>query len=258
MRSNFETFKALHHSENLFMLPNAWDAKSTLLLQENQFPAVATSSAAVAGGLGYEDGEDMPFADYLFVIKRILSAVKIPVSVDMEMGYGKTKEEILSNLKKLVELGVAGINIEDSAIDNAKRSLKDAKEFAGTIEYIKSKLESERLELFINLRCDTYLLNIDDKQKETVRRLKIYESTGADGIFLPCISNEDDITNAVSNTKLPINVMCIPGLPDFDTLNKLGIKRVSMGPFLFNSVYKKAAELSREVIDNGNFSSLFL
>ncbi|WP_276501322.1 isocitrate lyase/PEP mutase family protein [Terrimonas pollutisoli] len=257
MTSNFEVFKALHHDENLFILPNAWDAKSASVFQENKFPAIATSSAAVAASLGYADGENMPFTEYLFVVKRILATVKVPLTVDMEMGYGKTKEEIMENLKKLVALGVAGINIEDSTIHNSERTLKDANEFAKTIEYLRSKLQSEKLALFINLRCDTYLLDVKDKQKETTKRLKIYESTGADGIFLPCISNEDDIAKAVDNTKLPVNVMCIPGLPGFDKLNKLGVKRVSMGPFLFNSVYKKAAELSQKIVEAGDFSPLF-
>ena len=257
MKSNFEVFKALHHSENLFILPNAWDAKSALIFQENKFPAVATSSSAVAASLGYEDGECMSFEEYLFIVKRILAAVKIPMTVDIEMGYGKTNEKIAANIKQLAELGVAGINIEDSTIENSNRSLKDANEFAKTIEYIRSKLTSENLALFINIRCDTYLLDVKDKQNETTRRLKIYESTGANAIFLPCINNESDITEAVGNSKLPINVMCIPGLPSFDKLNELGVKRVSMGPFLFNSVYKKVSEFSQKIVDNQNFLSLF-
>lgn len=257
MKSNFEVFKALHQKKKLFILPNAWDAKSALLLQENKFQAVATSSAAVAASLGYEDGQGMPFDDYLFVIKRILTTVKIPVNVDMEMGFGKTQEEIMENLRKLVALGVAGINIEDSTIYTSKRSLADAMEFAKTIEYIKGRLETEKLTLFINIRCDTYLLDVKDKQQETIRRLKIYGSTGADAVFLPCISNENDIAEAVKNSKLPINVMCIPGLPGFDKLNELGVKRASMGPFLFNKVYKKASEFSQQVNDNKNFLCLF-
>jgi 2-methylisocitrate lyase-like PEP mutase family enzyme len=254
MSTNFERFKKLHHAKSLFILPNAWDAKSAFLFEENKFPAVGTSSAAVSASLGYEDGEGMPFSDYLFVIRRILASVKIPVTIDLEMGYGKNNAEIFDNIQQLVELGVAGINIEDSEINNSKRSLRDAKEFAKTIEYIKEKLASKKLSLFVNIRCDTYILPIKDKQKETLHRLKIYETTGADGIFLPCISSEADITEAVSNTKLPINVMCIPGLPDFDTLNKLGVKRASMGPFLFNKTYKKASELGRKVADMKSFS----
>src|SRR6185436_10966185 len=146
-----QTFNALHHAEKLFVLPNIWDARSALLVENEKFSAVATSSAAVAEGLGYEDGEEMPFSDYLFVVKRILSTVKIPLTVDIEMGYGKNKEEIYGNLQRLVELGVAGINIEDSTMDHSTRSLRDANEFAKMIEYLKSRLEAQKEELFINV-----------------------------------------------------------------------------------------------------------
>ncbi|HEX7903449.1 MAG TPA: isocitrate lyase/phosphoenolpyruvate mutase family protein [Chitinophagaceae bacterium] len=256
MSSKFSTFKDLHQSDRSFILPNAWDAKSAVLFQENKFPAIGTSSAAVATSLGYEDGEGMPFADYLFVIKQILSCLQIPLTVDMEMGYGKTNEEIFVNMLQLIDLGVAGINIEDSSVNPSGRALKEAAVFAKTIEYVKNKLASKKLNLFINIRCDTYILNVENKLKETISRLNIYETTGADGIFLPCISNTDDIAQAVSNTKLPLNVMCIPGLPDFNTLHKLGVKRISMGPFLFNKLYSNITKLSQEIFTTQNFSSL--
>ncbi len=254
MSSAYKQFKNLHQLEDLFVLPNVWNAKSAIIFQEKKFSAVATSSAAVANSLGYEDGEQMLFDDYLFVIKRILSSVKIPLSVDMEMGYGRSDEEILANIIKLIELGVVGINIEDSTITTSGRVLKEAKLFAKTIEYVKNKLVSKNLNLFINVRCDTFILNVANKQQETNKRLKIYETTGADGIFLPCISLENDIAEAVSSTQLPLNVMCIPGLPDFETLNKLGVKRVSMGPFLFNKIYNDAALFSEAIITKKNFS----
>ena len=126
MSQHFEKFKSLHHSDELLLLPNAWNAKSASLFQQAGFAAVATSSMAVAHSLGYEDGEAMPFSDYLLVIKRIVSQLQIPLSVDIEMGYGDTDEKIFSNILQLTELGVAGINIEDSIIVNTNRSLKDA------------------------------------------------------------------------------------------------------------------------------------
>lgn len=256
MSSNFEKFKALHHGADLFVLPNAWDAKSALLFQEKAFPAVATSSGAVAACLGYEDGEKMPLEDYLFVIKRILACVKIPVSVDFEMGYGKTDEAILHNLLQLCEMGVAGINLEDSFISNGKRTLKETSTFANTINYLKNKLAAQGAELFFNIRCDTYLLDLKDKQEETTLRLPLYESAGADGIFLPCISEEADIAEALKNTKLPLNVMCIPGLPDFNRLQTLGVKRASMGPFFLNKTYTKATELLEELVEKQSFAPL--
>ena len=147
------------------------------------------------------------------------------------------------------------MGVQTSLFDS-KRLLGDADKFAKRIEYVKGKLSSKNLPLFINIRCDTYLLNIKGKQKETLQRLKIYEKTGADGIFLPCISDEADIAEAVDNTTLAVNVMCIPGLPDFNRLYKLGVKRASMGPFLFNKTYKNANEFSEKIIEEKNFSPI--
>lgn len=257
MPTHFETFKRLHKGSDILVLPNAWDVKSALVFQENKFPAVATSSAAVANSLGYADGEDMPFADYLFVIKRIVSSINIPLTVDMEMGYGKTNAEIGANIRLLVAAGVTGINIEDSTISNGTRALKDAGQFAETIRFIRKQLSAEQQELFINVRCDTYILDVSDKHEETKQRIQLYEAAGADAIFLPFINKAEDIAAAVANTGLPINVMCMAGLPDFDTLYKLGVKRVSMGPFIFRNTYSITEKLSKQIITDRNFSSLF-
>lgn len=243
-------FKQLHQS--LFILPNAWNPKSALHFQQNNFPAVATSSAAVANSLGYEDGEAMPFEDHLFIVRRILATVKVPVTVDIEMGYGNTNEAIAANVQQLEALGVAGINIEDSNLQTGNRKLKDARVFAETISFLRN-----RVNLFINVRCDTYLLNVANKQTETSKRIPLYEAAGADGIFLPCISAKADIAAAVNSTILPINVMCIPDLPDFDTLRMLGVKRVSMGPFLFNKLYERITPITQAITATNNFSPLF-
>jgi 2-methylisocitrate lyase-like PEP mutase family enzyme len=256
MSTTVEKFTSLHQASDLFLLPNVWNARSALTFQEGGFQAVATSSAAVADSLGYPDGEAMPFAEYLAVIRRILASVRIPLSVDLEMGYGRSNEEIYRNVLQLVDLGVAGINIEDSVIQESGRVLKPAKPFAHTIEHIRTKLAAIRAELFINVRCDTYLLNIAGKEKETRERMMVYEAVGADGIFLPCISQEDDISAAVNHTKLPVNVMCVPGLPDLDVLQRLGVKRVSMGPFLYNRVYEVAGQLSQAVLAARSFTPL--
>jgi len=247
MTSKFAQFYKLHHSQGIFVLPNAWNAKSAQLFQEKGFPAIATSSAAVASSLGYDDGEQMPFDTYVFVIKRILDVTSIPLTVDIEMGYGLTPDDIYTNIQTLISLGVVGINIEDSSIEHGKRTLQNATIFAQTLKTIRQRLTADDLQLFINVRCDTYLLDVKNKDNETKERVKLYEESGADGIFLPCISNEDDIREAVKATKLPVNVMVIPGLPDLDTLEQLGVKRVSMGPFLYNKVYETAAVLAQQI-----------
>lgn len=256
MPSKYKVFKDLHYANELLILPNAWDVKSAMVCQQQNFPAVATSSAAVAEALGYQDGEELPFDHYLFVMQRILAKVEIPLTVDLEMGYGKTNDAIARNIEQVASMGVAGINLEDSEITGAGRSQKDANQFASLLEQIKKHLKSKNLELFINVRCDTYILNVEGKQDETARRLKIYEAAGADGIFLPCIADEKDIAAAVSQTRLPINVMCIPGLPGFERLQQLGVKRVSMGPFLFEKTYQRTAELLQRMMAEKNVTPI--
>jgi 2-methylisocitrate lyase-like PEP mutase family enzyme len=245
MTTKFEQFKDLHHGPRLFVLPNAWNAKSALTFQEKDFPAIATSSSAVAESLGYQDGQQMPFNSYLFIIKRIVAATQLPLSVDLEMGYGLTADDIYVNILSLLDLGVVGINIEDSVIHEGTRFLGASKTFAHNLETIKNRLTADNLDLFINVRCDTYLLDVKDKAKETKQRVSIYENSGANGIFLPCIREENDIQAAAQATRLPLNVMYVPGLPDLETLQALGVKRVSMGPFAFNKVYENLSIITK-------------
>jgi 2-methylisocitrate lyase-like PEP mutase family enzyme len=256
MSSAFNQFKKLHHASDLFILPNAWNAKSARLFQEQNFPAIATSSAAVANSLGYEDGEEMTFAEYLLVIKRILSAIQAPLTVDIETGYGATDEEIYANIKQLADLGVAGINIEDSIVNKSGRKLKDAASFARIIESVKNKLTANNTNLFINVRCDTFILNVPNKLQESIQRVQQYKAAGADGIFLPCIAREEDILTVINHTNLPLNVMCIPGLPGFEELNNMGVKRVSMGNFFFNKLYDNIGTLSRAIAKAQNFEPI--
>lgn len=253
MESKFETFKKLHAGE-LFILPNAWDAESAMLLEQCGYSAVGTSSAAVASALGYSDGEGMPFEDYFFIIRRIAASVTVPVTIDMEMGYGKIDAAVYDNFRRLVDIGIAGINIEDSTISKGKRILRPADRFAQTIAFLKDKLKDAGQSLFINVRCDTFIA--ENTINETADRLKLYESAGADGIFLPFISKHDDIVKAVATTKLPLNVMCIPGLPEIGELGKLGVKRVSMGPFLHNKTFATAKELATAVLQQKSLKSI--
>jgi 2-methylisocitrate lyase-like PEP mutase family enzyme len=235
--SKFKTFKDLHYAKDLLVLPNVWNAESASLVEQNGFSAIATSSSAVAAGFGYGDGEQMPFKEYLFMVGRIAATIKLPLTVDLEMGYGKTPDEIFANVSALATLGVVGINFEDSHFVDSKRKLQDVNVFAKKLEGLKNKMVANGTEVYVNLRCDTYLLNVENKRNETATRAQIYESSGADGLFLPCITTDEDIRAAVESTHLPLNVMAYPGLPDFDTLTSLGVKRLSLGGFLFDNVY---------------------
>lgn len=252
----FEVFKNSHHQNSPLILGNVWNVQSALLFQKLGYKAIGTSSAAVATSLGYEDGEDMPFEELLRVIKNIQSKITIPLTVDIEGGYSRNTSELITNIVALYDLGVVGINIEDSITTN-ERKIVNAISFGKTIQAIKSYLLNHELNLFINVRIDFYIMGLENSLEETKKRIKIYEKSGADGIFVPCVVKENDIKQIVTSTNLPINVMCMPNLPNFKNLEKLGVKRISIGPFLYNDMIGKLEKSILSVIENQSFNSIF-
>ena len=166
----------------------------------------------------------MPFDELEYVVKRITANTRLPLSVDIEAGYNREPQQIVDHISRLIRLGVVGINIEDSTIQS-QRILQPSHEFAQLLAEVRSLLAKAKLSIFINVRTDTFLLDVPNKLNETISRLKSYEAAGADGVFVPCINTSKDIEAVVSATSLPINVLSVPGLPHFDILRQLG-KRV--------------------------------
>jgi 2-methylisocitrate lyase-like PEP mutase family enzyme len=253
--SSFETFSQLHQNSRPFVLGNIWDVKSAQLFEANGYKAIGVSSQALANSFGYEDGENLPFEILLQLAKRVVEVVRIPFSVDMEGGYSRTIEGIIHNIEKLHDSGVVGINLEDT-IPGVARKLQAVDEFQKILSAIAENISRNNLKLFLNIRTDGFLLGLPTALDETLTRIGVYQNSGADGIFVPCITDANDIKEVVNASKLPINVMFMPDLPDFDKLTSLGVKRISMGPFLFNKVYENAGKLAKAVISDNNFSSI--
>jgi 2-methylisocitrate lyase-like PEP mutase family enzyme len=254
--SNYQMFKQLHYNKEPLLLPNVWDAKSAKTFQESGFEAVATSSAALANSLGYEDGEQLPFNELLLIVQRICQSTKLLVSVDIEGGYSRDPSKICEHIERLSEFGVVGINLEDSIIDDQRRLL-DPSSFSKTIEQIKSFCLKKDIDIFLNLRTDTYLLNVENRLEKTLERIEIYENAGVDGVFVPCLTSLEEINLICQKTALPINVMCMPDLPSFGYLSKAGIKRISMGPFLFEFLSRHQSLVTSRIREQGSFKSLF-
>ncbi|MES2377269.1 MAG: isocitrate lyase/phosphoenolpyruvate mutase family protein [Bacteroidota bacterium] len=250
--NSFKTFNQLHQGQAPFILGNIWDVNSAKVFEANNYKAIGVSSQALSNAMGYDDGENLPFEIVLQLAKKVVEAVRIPFSVDMEGGYSRKTNDIIENITKLHDVGVAGINLEDT-IPRPTRKLLPAAEFQKTLEAIADHIRRNNLQLFVNVRTDGFLLGLPSALTETLDRIKAYENTGANGIFVPCITAGNDIEAVVKSTRLPINVMCMPALPDFDVLKSLGVKRISMGPFLFNSVYSHAGKLAKAIIDDNNF-----
>ncbi|KUG08578.1 isocitrate lyase/PEP mutase family protein [Solirubrum puertoriconensis] len=254
---NAQLFRELHHHAEPLLLPNAWDARSAATYQELGFRAVGTSSAAIASTLGYADGEQMPFADLRFVVARICQAVQVPVTVDVEAGYSRDAAQVCANVAQLAELGVVGINIEDSVVRNGQRQLVPADAFAELLHQLKSHQAARGSDVFINARTDTYLLGTAQPLAETRQRAEAYEQAGADGLFVPGLTDLGHMRELSAATSLPLNVMCLPNLPSFDELQQAGVRRISMGNFAFEHLGRVHAAAMAKLRSEENFATLF-
>ena len=249
-------FKALHQQDKPLLLCNVWDVSSAKVAEKLGFQAIGTSSAALSNTLGYEDGENLSFKTLAMVTERIKACTNIPLTVDVEAGYSKNVDEIVENLITLIDMGVVGVNIEDSVADKV-RELVPAETFAKKLTAIKNGLEKAGRTLFINVRTDAFLLKQANAIDVTNNRAKWYAEAGADGLFVPCITQPEDIQAVVSNTQLPVNVMLMPNLPDMATLTTLGVKRVSMGNFLFESQQRHLQQQLEAMMAKGSFEMIF-
>jgi 2-methylisocitrate lyase-like PEP mutase family enzyme len=257
MSASFNQFLELHHQPTPLLIGNVWNVQSAKVFEKQKFKAIATSSAAVAETLGYADGEEMSFDEYLFVVKHITRFCSLPMSVDLEGGYGNTAEQIADNLRQLSEVGVVGVNLEDSKITNGKREIIPSDLFAKMLTGISVNLEKQNIKMFINVRCDAFLLGIPNALDEALQRIKAYENTGAHGLFFPCITKMEEIKKVTSNTKLPVNVMCMPDLPDFESLKNAGVKRISMGNFVNKKLYQDLEKELAKTMKERSFAHLF-
>src|SRR3984957_1920019 len=201
-------FRDLHSSSHLLILPCAWDAGSARVFEDAGAKAIATTSAGLAWALGYQDGNVLPTEKLAAVVDAITDAISVPLSVDIEGGYTDDPKKIAQKLKPILEAGAVGINIEDGE---------------GTPELLVRKIEQVRkaadgagVKLFINARTDVYLNELgkpESRVDETISRAAIYQGAGADGIFVPGLTEALAIKSIAGEVKIPLNVMAWPGLP---------------------------------------------
>jgi 2-methylisocitrate lyase-like PEP mutase family enzyme len=210
-------------------LVNVWDVVTARVVEDLGFPAVATTSAGIAASLGFADGERIPFDEMLGVVSRIARAVDIPVTADMESGYGLEPEELG---KRLVDAGAVGLNLEDGTDSGGGEPLLDVKAQSARIGALKEKGRASGVDLVVNARVDVYLLSVGDPKDrfdETVRRAAAYRNSGADCIFVPGVRQEEVIGELARAIEAPLNVLAVPGTPPIPRLAELGVARVSLG-----------------------------
>jgi len=237
-------FAALHVKGTPVILYNAWDAGSAKTIVDAGAEAIATSSWSVATAQGYEDGEDLPLPLAEQIVERIVAAVDVPVTVDFEGGYSDDDRKLASNISKLLDLGIIGINFEDRVVK--RKGLYDIDRQAKRIAAIRHAAEHKGVPLFINARTDVFLGNGGDVD-EALERAKAYASAGASGFFIPGLTEADQIRRIAEEATLPVNVMVMEGVPSNDKLAKLGVARVSYGPIPYietmEILQKKASKL---------------
>jgi 2-methylisocitrate lyase-like PEP mutase family enzyme len=215
--------RALHVPGRPLVLPNAWDASSARAVAKAGFPAVATSSAAIAAALGYADGEATPVAEMLDAIAGIVAAVDVPVTADIERGYGLAPAELV---ERLAATGAVGCNLEDS--DPRTHVMVDPQRQVDFLAAVRAAAVHSGLDLVLNARVDTFARpepSIDD----AVHRAQLYRAAGADCVFPILAAEPDDIRTLVASIDGPVNIMCRPGAPAPAELAALGVARVSFG-----------------------------
>jgi 2-methylisocitrate lyase-like PEP mutase family enzyme len=238
-----DDFRRLH-AEGVLVLPNAWDAASARLVERAGAAAVATTSGAVAWSLGVPDGDRLPLELLAGAVERIAAAVAVPVTADVESGG----PDVAATVRAVLAAGAVGINIEDGGgpVGLHRDRVAAAREAGGR-------------DLFVNARTDLYLFGIgdpDDRLAETVARAGVYAEAGADGIFVPGVTDPQVLRTLAAEIPLPLNAMAGPGAPAVDELAAVGVRRVSVGTGLAQAAYAAADRAARELLATGTYGTL--
>ena len=240
------------HSGPGFVLPNAWDAGSARVLEQVGFPAIATTSAGIAWSLGLPDGGLVDRETMLEHIGRIVAAVDVPVTADLEAGYGDTADDVGETVGRAAALGAVGANIEDARSDG----LYEIEEAVDRI--VAARAAAPKATFLLNARTDTYLAGADeDAFDQTVERAIRYVEAGADCVFVPGVVEEDTIRRLAEAIPAPLNVVAgLASTTPAHTLFSLGVKRVSLGGSLARASMSLLERAGRELIDSGTLGFL--
>src|SRR5260370_23083908 len=225
-----EELRKLHEGPRVLVLPNAWDVASARVLEELGYPAIATTRGGVAFALGYPDGEGVSREEMLEVVARIARAVRVPVTADMEAGYGITPKDMAETAKAIVAAGAVGLNLEDVTGDTESSQVDSALQ-GEKIRTIREVSASLGVSLVINARTDVYLMPIGPEAtrfERTVERLRAYRAAGAGCVFAPGVKERGLIEKLVKAVAAPVNILVTPGCPSIPVLETLSVRRSSI------------------------------
>ena len=254
-----EDFKKMHSKDDLLILPNAWDVASAVIFEKTGFKAIGTTSAGVAHSLGYSDGQKISKKDLLYLVEKLIQRITIPLTVDIEGGYGTTVKEIANNVRQIIQMGAVGINFEDSTSESIN-SLSSISVQSDKLKAITSIKKDLGINFFINARTDVYWLSIGDKEKRlqlAIDRANAYIEAGADGIFIPGNLTKDTLKDLVKSIDAPLNVLPSKTNYSIHDLKNIGVTRMSLGSGPVRSSLAIIREISTELYTNKTLNTMF-
>ena len=253
-----DQFLNLHREPCILVLANVWDVASARIVEHVGFKAIATSSGAIANALGYPDGQRISRAEMLAVVERIASNASLPVTADLEAGYGDTLEAMAETASAMITAGAVGLNLEDGT-GNASSPLVAAERHAEKVGRIREVGDSLGVRVVINARTDVYLEQVGEPASrfdETVRRLAIYRKAGADSLFVPGVQDAGTIGKLAKAVQGPLNILAGPGAPPVAELERLGVRRVSFGSWPARAALGLFSRFAHELAEKGTFATL--
>jgi len=254
-----ERFRKLHHGPRMLLLPNAWDVASARILEECGHPAIATSSAAVAYSLGYPDGQRISRGEMLEVVGRIARAVRIPVTADLEAGYGTTVKDMAETVKAAIDAGAIGMNLEDVTGDDESSYVALPLQVE-KIRAIRETAKSLGIPFVLNARTDVYLMPIGPEATRfdrTVERLRAYRDAGADCLFVPGLYDYETIAKLVKAVEAPLNILANPACPPLPELERIGVARVSAGSGIMRAAMGVVQRIGKEMLEARSCETMF-
>jgi len=234
------------------ILPNIWNPITARILEKKGYPAAATASAAVSSSLGFLDGEKIKFSTLLDILERVARAVSIPVTADIEAGYAASLAALEANIRRVIEAGVAGINLEDSLEEG--KPLRPVDE---QCERISRARESAGENLFINARIDSFLIegpaSPEERLEDALERARAYREAGADCVFPVGPGDGETVQRLRSGISGPLNIIAAPGAASLQELAAMGVNRVSFGPFIFRACLRRFTDITEALRDSGSY-----
>jgi len=250
-------FRALHRS-GVFVLPNAWDAGSAVLIAAAGAAAIATTSAGVSWSLGRRDGQHLSRQEMTDAVARIAAAVDRPVSADIEGGYGGGPDAVAAAVRAVIDAGAVGVNLEDSSAPGS--GLFDPGAQAARITAARAAAAQAGLpELVINARTDVFLFGIGapaGRLADVIARSAAYAEAGADSLFVPGLLDLAALSELAGKVSLPVNAMAGPGAPSVAELGQAGVRRVSLGQSIAQAAYTLARKAAAEAVRAGSYDAI--